>query len=430
MSNSPLLSEHTLFDNLLPRQHRLADGRLLRYFVSSNLPLVKLDFTFEAGSCYQDKKCQAAAASQLLCKSCSLHPADEVAEFLDFRGVIIERSADVCTGTITVYFLRTYAEELFALLRELLDAPVVTEQAFAAHAAKRRMQLQSGLQKTSVQARNAFYEAVYGSDHPLGGYAVPEDVDGLTIDDVRRFICQHYRLDQASLVLGGDVDAELLQMADRYFSYPMSPAGSTVSAAALPAAAGKGVGRIRYVDMPAAVQSTIRVGRLMPFAWDSEECARFTVLNTLLGGYFGSRLMTNLREDKGYTYGIYSQMQVYRGSIAFCITADVAAESTSEALREISSELERLRSEAVDGDELQRVCSYMRGDFLRSIDGIFEISERFRQMEATGCDERFTERLLNAVGTVTPQPLLELARPMLDLSELAIVVAGPCRPEN
>lgn len=425
MSNSPSLSDSALFENLIPRQYILSDGRPLRYFVSSNLPLVKLDFTFEAGSLYQDKKCQAAAASQLVCQASSRHTAAEVAEFLDFRGIIVERSADVCTGAVTVYFLRRYAEELFPLLRELFDAPVVAEQSFVAYVAKRRMQLLSGWQKTSVRARNAFYEAACGPGHPLGGYALPADADKLVIDDVRRFIRDRYSLSQASLMLGGDIDEALLLLADRCFSSP-SPV-ALPQAAALPAPEPKASGTdgVATIEMPQAVQSTIRMGRVLPFAWDSEECALFSVLNTVLGGYFGSRLMTNLREDKGYTYGIYSQMQVYRGAIVFFLTADVASESAGAALREIRAELERLRAEPVAPDELQRVCSYMRGDFLRSIDGIFELSERSRQMAASGCDERITRRLLETLRTVTPQRLHSLAQQMFAPGSLVTIVAGP-----
>lgn len=413
-----------MFENLVPQQYRLSDGSAVSYFVSTNLPLVKLDLTFEAGSCYQPKKCLAAAANQLMCKASQHHNADEVAEFLDFRGIIIERSVDVCTGVITVYFLRSYAEELFPLLRELMDAPEVSDQAFAAHVAKRRMQLQSGQQKTSVRARNAFYEALYGPAHPLGSSAVPEDVDRLCIDDVRQFMRDYYSLSDAGIVLGGDVDEALLALADRYFGGRKESRNH--GDAKLQKGGDMQAGRPAIcIDMPQAVQSSIRVGRVMPFSWESEACARFSVLNTLLGGYFGSRLMTNLREDKGYTYGIYSQMQIFRGSILFFITAEVAAQSTQEALHEIMAEIERLRSERVEADELSRVCSYMRGDFLRSIDGVFEISERYRQMVATDCDERFTQRYFEALDTVTPQQLQQLAQELLAPEQLLAVVAGP-----
>ena len=147
------------------------------------------------------------------------------------------------------------------------------------------------------------------------------------------------------------------------------------------------------------------------------------VLNTILGGYFGSRLMSNLREDKGYTYGIYSQTQIFRNSIALFITADVATDATADAVAEINREIDLLRQQPVADAELDRVRNYMMGDFIRSIDGTFEISERYRQMVATDVDERLSAQLLDAIATVTPAQLLDLAQ--TTLTDLTTVTAGP-----
>ena len=149
------------------------------------------------------------------------------------------------------------------------------------------------------------------------------------------------------------------------------------------------------------------------------------VLNTVLGGYFGSRLMSNLREDKGYTYGIYSTTQIFRGSIIFFITADVAAQATFDALGEINREIERLRQEPIPTDELDRVRNYMMGDFIRSIDGVFEVSDRYRQMVATHVDERLSTNLLAALQSVTPAQILALARQVF--TNLTQVIAGPAQ---
>jgi predicted Zn-dependent peptidase len=149
---------------------------------------------------------------------------------------------------------------------------------------------------------------------------------------------------------------------------------------------------------------------------------RFMVLNTVLGGYFGSRLMSNLREDKGYTYGIYSQTQIFRDRIILFITADVAAQATHDAVNEINLEIERLRQEPVSDAELERVRNFMMGDFIRSIDGTFEISERYRQMVVTDVDERLSTNLMETLATVTPDQLPTLAQSTL--TDLVTVTAG------
>ena len=156
--------------------------------------------------------------------------------------------------------------------------------------------------------------------------------------------------------------------------------------------------------------------------WDSTDYARFLVLNTVLGGYFGSRLMSNIREDKGYTYGIYSTTQIHRGSIVFYITADVAAEASQAAVGEVFYEIERLQQELIPEEEMERVRNYMMGDFIRSIDGVFELSERYRQMSTTHVTEQFTTNLLDAIAHVTPAQLQTLAQS--SLTDLVTVVVG------
>ena len=137
------------------------------------------------------------------------------------------------------------------------------------------------------------------------------------------------------------------------------------------------------------------------------------VLNTVLGGYFGSRLMSNIREDKGYTYGIYSVTQIHRGSIVFYITADVAADVAQAAVDEVMNEINRLQQQPISEEELERVRNYMMGDFIRSIDGVFDLSERYRQMVATHVGEQLTTNLLDAIATATPEQLQTLAQTYL-----------------
>lgn len=406
---------------LTPKTHLLPNGNSLYLFPSDALELVKLDITVEGGSCYQTKMCLAQAANQLFGEATLEHEAAWVAEFMDFRGITLERMADICTGNVSFYFLRKYAEELLPLVREMFEQPCVTQQLFEAHKAKRWLQLSQNFQKTSYVARNIFYEQLYGPEHVLGTYARPEDVEALTQDDVSAFIHEHYRLGEAHIVLSGSIDEELLSLCDKYLVGEKTQ--NQESRFVCPQVRDFAPHKV-HQPMPNAVQSSLRIGRVLPYTFDDMEYARFMVLNTVLGGYFGSRLMGNLREDKGYTYGIYSQTQIYRGNIVFYIAADVAGEATDKAVEEVLKEMERLRKEPVETEELQRVVHYMEGDFIRSIDGVFERSERYRQMVATDVTEKFTENYHEALQTITPEQLTDIAQRILSPETLTIVTAG------
>ena len=408
----------------------------MKTFPNLATPLVKLDLTFEAGSRYQPQPCVAHAASRLIGEATASHTAEAMAHFLDFRGIVVERSAEVCTACLSLFFLRRYAAELLPLVREMVETPLLTPQIFSAFVSKRRQQLEVNARKTSSVARNTFYETLFGCGHPLGAHARPEDADRLTPELITGYWHDRYRLGQAQLTLSGYVDDELVGLVEKHI-----PAGENLTmvtaADACPVLEWKPrrnakTHRPLYVTVPSAVQATVRLGQVLPFSWDDPDpesgltfFSQFMVLSTLLGGYFGSRLMRNLREERGYTYGIQCQAQIFRGLIVFFITSDVAADAVDDALAQIDREILRLQDEQVEEEELRRVCTYMRGDYLRSIDGIFELAERHRQMSVTGLEERFFDYLLSTLDAITPADLQRIACRFLSPADLLHVVARP-----
>ena len=407
---------------LVPGCFVMRNGQTIAYFADNNVELLKVDFVFEAGTALQEKKLQAASAINLVTEGSAHHSAREIAEFMDYRGIIVEKSNDEVSATLTLYFLPRYVEELLPVVAEMLFEPTYPEEELAIFVAKRRQKLLTEMQRTSFLARRRYYECLYGATHPLGSYAVPSDFDLLTVEDVRDFHDRYLTPSRMRIVIGGAVSESVLKAFDRVFGGMV--AGS-YDAIVLPNPA-DAVRGLQRVEVPGAVQNTLRVGRRLPMRWEDREYAEFMVLSTVLGGYFGSRLMTNIREEKGYTYGINAVTQIYRGSLVFHIMSDVGADVAEPALDEVRKELERLCCEPVGEDELETVRRCMLGDFMRSVDGVFERSERYCQMLTSGVDERFTDNYMSVLeeGAVTPKRLQELAQRLLKWSEMTVVVAG------
>lgn len=406
--------------NLIPTEYPLRNGNVLRCFRSESIELVKVDFSFEAGSAYQSKLLQSATTCSLIGEGTKAHTATEIAEFMDFRGIVIERNPDVTTPSVTFYTLKKFLAELIPWMYEILAESTFPEEEFDLYVAKHRRQLMAQRRKTSAVAMTAAYEAVFGSDHILGRYALPEDYDRLTVQDVRDFYAERFSLASVQILVSGNYDDDHLRLMDQYFGRVPYCATHPVSLAPIRAI----VSGIQRVPIDGAVQTSIRIGRVLPLEWDSMEYSRFLVLTTLLGGYMGSRLMSTVREEKGYTYGISAQTHIYRGCIVFFITTDVGGQFTDAAVEEIYRQIELLRTEPVDPEELALVCSVMEGDFIRSIDGIFECSERFRQMQSTGISELFREHYFEALATITPADIQSLAQRYLDPKELNLTLCG------
>ncbi len=396
---------------------RLVNG--VYTFPSDNTELVKMDLLYEAGSAYQTKKLCATAAAQMFSVATSAMDSAALSEFMDFRGILTESDCQVYQATVTFYFLRRYADDLLPVVADMLRGMAFSKADFDVWKKRRRQEMLSALQKPDAVARREYYRALFGAGHPLGRYATVDDLDILSDDDVRRFFDDYYRSDRLTVVVAGAVDTMLLESVGKYIAIAAPLAKRDL----LPSATRTGEDTV-HVHIPNATQTAIRVGRLLPFGWESEEYARFVLLTTILGGYFGSRLMSSLREDKGYTYGIYARTQIYRGAIVFYVTANVASGRSADAVGDIMLEFEKLSRQAVPDEELRLVKTVFAGDFMRSVDGIFERSARFCDMYATGVTELLTDNLRDVMSSATAESIQKTAESLLAPSEMTVSTAG------
>lgn len=409
-------------NTLAPHEHSLANGRKLYYFPSAT-ELIKIDLLCEAGSAYQQRPLVAAAANKLFTVASENMDAEQLSEFMDFRGIIVESNNTALQSSVTLYTLSRHIDSLLPVLDDLVHQPLFPQREFDIYRNERHQKILASQQKSSDMARRLFYEKLFGSDHPLGRYAVPDDALRLNLLDVKQHFADYHRPGDTTIVLAGHVDDRLLAAVDDRFGHD-TPSQSPKHLTLQPTPILNSQFSTFNYPIPTAVQSTLRVGRILPLRWDDINYARLTILVTILGGYFGSRLMSNLREDKGYTYCIYARTQIYRGVILFYITADVAGNATKEAENEIMNELQRLIDEPVAAEELDLVRTVLVGDFLRSVDGIFERSARFCDMLGSDITELFTDNLREAIHTTTPADLQHLASTYLAPEQMTVCRAG------
>lgn len=406
--------------SLLPTLHRLPNGRTLALFPSSTTDLVKIDFMTESGTAYQIQPLVAGAATRLSTAASRQMDSRQLSEFFDYRGILLDHNIDVQQSCTTFYSLHRHIPQLLPILQQLMIEPTFPEEDLEVYRNKRRHEIMVMKQKAPDLARKAFYQTLFGTTHPLGRYAEADDVDRLT----REQVLEHYRrthsLADTDIVLSGKIDDALIAAIEQHFA-PQTPTSPEIpTLPAIPVIPEKPV----IPALPATPQASLRIGRILPLSWDDPDYAHFLILTTLLGGYFGSRLMSNLREDKGYTYGIYARTQIYRGVIVFNIVTDVARESAEDARNQISLEIQRLIDEPVSPEELEFVKNVFAGDFIRSVDGVFEQSQRYIDMHSVRITELLTDNLRNALLDATPSHLQNLAARHLSPSELTTVQIG------
>ena len=392
-------------------------------FFSESVDILKLDFCYEAGSTYQPLPLYASSTVEMMRRGTATYSPQRLAEFLDRRGIYFSTVGGLYTATLTAYLLPRYAAEFFPVMREILTAPSFPEEDLRVFCRHKRQELTANFQRTAFVARNLFLHTLYGELRPEGRYAVPDDVDRVTVEGLRRYFDERFPLHAAKRSLAGHYDDSVLEAFRACFGSPDDEQSTRVAPGEplLQLPSRRQV--VRHSLGLSGPQASLRVGRLLPFRSTDSDAAPFEVLCCILGGYFGSRLMRNIREDKGYTYGVYCRTRIQRSGVCFEVLSDVASESVDAALTEVYREMEDLCRQPVGDDELQLVRQYMEGEFLRSIDGIFERADRWQQLAALGVDERvYTENLLHAIRHTTADQLMRLAQQYLHPDTMTEVV--------
>jgi predicted Zn-dependent peptidase len=178
-----------------------------------------------------------------------------------------------------------------------------------------------------------------------------------------------------------------------------------------------------HVEKKDALQTALRIGKIL-FNKEHEDYIAFTILNTILGDYFGSRLMKNIREDKGFTYGIGSFLSEIRHTGYFIIATEVGKDFTEQTTEEIKKEIDRLQTELISDEELNLVRSYLLGQILKSADGPYATMDLYTAVEQHDMDLEFYNRYIHGIRTITPSELLEMARKYLNWDSFSVISVG------
>lgn len=404
-----------------PPVHQLSNGIKVYQFNSGSQDVISIELVFAAGSWFQKKPFTAMATNLMLREGTRKYTAQELAESLDYHGAHFENTTERDNAYVTLYSLNKHLENTLPLLSEIVKNPVFPAEEYAILAGKQRQMLEVNRQKVNFLARTHFNSVIFGDKHPYGMYLEPNDIANVMNTDLSDFHKNQYHSDNCTLIIAGRIKPGLIDDLEHYFGgsdwsgtpakrLQYMPSGSDV--------------KEHYIVKEGAMQSAIRIGGLM-FNRSHPDFAGMKVLNAILGGYFGSRLMNNLREDKGFTYGIGSSVVPLRESGYFVISGEVGADVTKEALAEIKSELNRLCNEQVQESELSLVRSYLSGEMLRAVDGPFAQADLYRELIEDGLHISHFEDLIDTVQYIKASQLQDLAIKYLDPEKLFTLVVGP-----
>ncbi len=418
---APLVKQVTEVNLIQAKESKLDNGLPIYTIHAGSQELVKIEWLFNAGSKYEQHRLTAQAAINLLREGTAKFTSAEIAERIDYYGAFLETECNKDTAHITLYTLNKHIENVLPVMEDMLKNAAFPDYEFDVYRQNAKQKLLVNNQKVDVLARNHFNEIIFGKEHPYGIVTEANHFDALDLKAVREFYKQHYHSFNCKMILSGWVTEACKESINRHFG---GEDWSGASPEGVPLAASVAINeQTQVIEKQDAVQSAIRIGRLL-FNKTHPDYFGMQVLNTILGGYFGSRLMNNIREDKGYTYGIGSAIASLHQGGYFFIATEVGVDVCAAAVAEIYAELKVLREQAVSEEELNLVRSYMLGTFLRSIDGPFALSEKFNSILPYNLNYDFFDRYLHTIRTITPLQLKELANKYLQQQDMVELVVG------
>lgn len=395
----------------------LANGLKLYTLQADEFEVVRLTLVFHAGPVTQQAPFVAGATANLLAEGSEHFSGREIAERLDFYGSYFEVNLDRDYVYISFCALSKYICQTLEMAAEILLHPAFPEEEVITYRTKRRQQLAIERQKVDVQARERFVEALFGIEHPYGVCYPEAEYDHLTRSRLIDHYSRLYTAPNAIAVCSGKIDSAtrsaILDLCNQI------PTGEPF----VPSFPSTESRHEWFIERPEAVQSAIRIGRLL-FPRNHPDFVGMQVVATLLGGYFGARLMHNLREVHGYTYGVMATMVNFEREGYFAIATQVGAEVTRQALDEIFCEIQQIRSQPVTTEELTLAKNILTGEMMRILDGPFGIADVTIENVLTGNDNDSVNRNLQEIRSITPERILHLAQKYLNPQDLCTIVVG------
>lgn len=407
--------------NLIEAERKdLSNGVPLYFIKGGDQDVVRLEFLFPAGKWQEGKPHLAGVANNLITDGTPELTADDIADKLDYYGAFFQTELTHDDASLVIYSLNKYLPEVLPVVRKVLSEASYPEEDVRIYCKNQRKKMQVNMGKVDYRARKEFRKLIYGEKHPYGAVGVPEDFDQIKRDEVLDFHRKHYELGNCTVIAAGMVDDEVIKILDKTIgsgkaerslkedlSYPVQ----TVKE------------RKHFIEKEGALQCAIRIGSPM-FNKTHADYRKMLVLNAVLGGYFSSRLMRNIREEKGYTYGIGSAIASHKHGGYFFLTTEVGAEVYKDALNEIYKEINLLRNELIPEEELYTVRNYLAGNLMKSVDGPFALAQRFKGVFRYDLGYDYYHGLLNEIKTITAEELRELASKYFKEEDLVELVVG------
>lgn len=382
--------------------------------------VAKIEWVWNAGKALASKPLVANAVNSLIEEGTTERSSRQISEEIDYYGAVLNSTLTDDTATLTLFSRNDQLDRVLPVFCDVAANASFPEEEISIFKKNKLQEFIVSLEQTEVLSRRALKKKLFGN-HPYGMLTEAHDFETIERDELQKFYNQHYTTDNGAILISGKIDEAVIQLLDKTIG-------------TLPKTESKGQNRVseanlnlsgkEYVARKGAVQSSIRMAFPTPPV-HHEDHFPMRMLITLFGGYFGSRLMMNIREDKGYTYGVGTRPIEKAHASYIGLATQVGAHVTDKALEEIYREMQKLREEAPSDYEMETVRNYMVGSVLKSLDGPFAIEAVYKSLYLRGLNLDYMKEYLSEIKQISAEDIRRVASKYLVSDSVLEVVAGP-----
>jgi zinc protease len=413
---APPFVESTAFELIQPSIRTLTNGIEVFFVSGGTQEVIKITLIFRGGRWFEQVWGTSHFSSHLLSKGTPLKSSFEIAQIFDRYGAHLEVNAGLDFVSISLYALTQHLQPVLTLLDEIIRQPVFPQKELEQSVTLYQQNLKVNLEKTSFLASQLFRKSLFGEDHPYGKEPEEKDIDAIGQADV----ISHYRtfFTRPSVFVAGKIGAKTEKLiTDTLATWPSveSPERKIIRQEKKPFH--------QYTEKEDSVQSSIRMGS-RSLLRSHPDYAAATFVCHILGGYFGSRLMKNIREEKGLTYGIYASLHPLKNDGYFVVGADVNKENVEITFEEIRRELIRLRTEKITTDELVTARNHFIGSLQSEITTPFAHADKLKTIHLFGLPSTYYKDMIYTVQGMNASHVLEISEKYFNESTLFELAVG------
>lgn len=417
----PQIKPVRLKELALPQETVLPNGVRLYRIPGARQGVVRFDVLVKGGYGVQEKPLQAMFVNRMLREGAGDFTAEEISRRLDYYGAGIDMYSSQGCNHLTLFALSKHFVPLLALLETIVKHPLFPEKNLETVKSNNKSYYAVNSRKVDVVSQRYFENSLWGEGHPLGHIVRPEDYDAITRDDLLSYYSKVYNSKNCTLFISGDADDAMLAEISKCFG--TGEWGSGEAVADVEVAAPCQISGLRKTTVEGTMQSAVKLG-FMALDSSHPDFFKFRFLTVLLGGYFGSRLMSNIREENGYTYHIAAELDAYGKRNAFMISSEADHDNIAPLLKEVYHELERIVNEPIPNEEVELVRNYISGELCREYEGHSAKSEVFINTWLSGEKFSFVNDYIKVVAEVSADELHEVARKYLNSGNMIEIIAG------